>query len=104
MENMHFLLSSYDSSMPLHLGFKYGNPAIRQGFMSGGSGYMLTKEAIRRFVEIALRPEQNKLNRLTKNNSLCVSGEQGPEDLNLGKSVFLMTIVLLTSINYILYK
>lgn len=62
--------------------------------MSGGSGYILTKEAIRRFIEIALLPENNenhhritaKTNSTANGGDLCVSGNEGPEDLNLGNN------------------
>ena len=84
LENMHYLLSGFDASTALHLGFRYKNPGVRQGFMSGGSGYVLTKEAIRRFVEIGL-PKLNS-QQITDNvtDTLCASGPKGHEDLNLG--------------------
>jgi glycoprotein-N-acetylgalactosamine 3-beta-galactosyltransferase len=84
MENMRYLLSGFNASAALHLGFKYKHPDVRKGFMSGGSGYVLTKEAIRRFVKIGL-PKLNASNLIDNvNDSLCVSGPKGLEDLNLG--------------------
>lgn len=96
MENMRHLLLSFNASLPLHLGFRYQyeSPAMRQdrnqGFMAGGSGYILTKEAIRRFVEIALvkinstDPDGNASGNVISEN-LCVPGHEGLEDVNLGK-------------------
>ncbi|KAK4010386.1 hypothetical protein OUZ56_019530 [Daphnia magna] len=83
MENMRHLLSHFNASMPLHLGFKYQHPKVQQGFTSGGSGYILTKVAIRRFVETALARSRNSRGKLAT-NSQCVLDHQGPEDLNLG--------------------
>ena len=84
---MRYLLLTFNASTPLQLGFKFGHSrAIRQGFMSGGAGYILTKEAIRRFVEIGLNQGNTPKANTTENikNSLCASGHQGPEDVNLG--------------------
>jgi glycoprotein-N-acetylgalactosamine 3-beta-galactosyltransferase len=91
MDNMRFLLSSFDASTPLHLGFRYENPNNGYQFMSGGSGYVLTKESIRRFVEIGLanvnstEQESSETGNSTfSKNSLCESDPIGGEDLNLG--------------------
>lgn len=85
---MRYMLSSFNASTPLHLGFKYKNPAINQGFMSGGPGYILTKETIRRFVETAFRNENSphlKSNQTV--TSMCSPGQQGLEDFNLGINI-----------------
>lgn len=85
MENMRHFLSSYNASTALHLGFKYQNPTTLENFISGGSGYILSKEAIRRFVEIAL-PQTDPIGPVGDNNlnrSFCLSGQTGTEDVNL---------------------
>lgn len=50
MENLHYVLSQYDPEKPLYLGRRF-TPFISQGYMSGGAGYVLSKEALRRFVK-----------------------------------------------------
>ncbi len=89
MDNMRHLLSSFDPSAALHLGFCYEDPNNGQHFMSGGSGYVLTREAIRRFVEIGLAGNDSiRLKDDQTNNSTLISpcsiGHQGLEDVNLG--------------------
>ncbi|XP_062291457.1 glycoprotein-N-acetylgalactosamine 3-beta-galactosyltransferase 1-like [Scomber scombrus] len=50
MENLRYVLSKYDPEKPLYLGRRF-TPFISQGYMSGGAGYVLSKEALRRFIK-----------------------------------------------------
>ncbi|KAM6958815.1 glycoprotein-N-acetylgalactosamine 3-beta-galactosyltransferase 1 [Aplochiton taeniatus] len=49
MENLRHTLSKYSPEDPVYLG-RHFSPFIAQGYMSGGAGYVLSKEALRRFV------------------------------------------------------
>lgn len=60
VENLRFMLYPYSTHYPLYFGFKF-KEYVEQGYMSGGAGYVLSKEALRRFVEEAL-PDHNKCN------------------------------------------
>uniref|UniRef100_A0A3B1IYD0 Glycoprotein-N-acetylgalactosamine 3-beta-galactosyltransferase 1 n=1 Tax=Astyanax mexicanus TaxID=7994 RepID=A0A3B1IYD0_ASTMX len=48
-ENLRYLLSKYNTEDPVYLGRRF-KPFIAQGYMSGGAGYVLSREALRRFV------------------------------------------------------
>ncbi|XP_074543047.1 glycoprotein-N-acetylgalactosamine 3-beta-galactosyltransferase 1-like isoform X2 [Halichoeres trimaculatus] len=50
VENLRYLLSKFDTEKPLYMGRRF-RPFISQGYMSGGAGYALSKEALRRFVK-----------------------------------------------------
>ena len=91
IENMRFLLSSFNASAPLQLGFRIESPINGNHYMAGGSGYVLTKEAIRRFVEIGIaetKSTENKSRIIGKstiyNDSLCSFDPNVGEDVNLG--------------------
>ncbi|XP_034457103.1 glycoprotein-N-acetylgalactosamine 3-beta-galactosyltransferase 1 [Hippoglossus hippoglossus] len=50
VENLRHTLNNYDTEKPLYFGRRFA-PFISQGYMSGGAGYALSKEALRRFVK-----------------------------------------------------
>ena len=55
VENLRYMLQPYDASKPIYFGCKF-KPYVSQGYMSGGAGYVLSKEALRRFVKQGTYP------------------------------------------------
>ncbi|XP_043272134.1 glycoprotein-N-acetylgalactosamine 3-beta-galactosyltransferase 1-like [Venturia canescens] len=72
VENLRHMLSSYDPMSPLYFGCRF-KPFAKQGYMSGGAGYVLSKEGLRKFVEEAL-----------PDNSTCRGDAGGAEDVEMG--------------------
>ncbi|KAM4702237.1 glycoprotein-N-acetylgalactosamine 3-beta-galactosyltransferase 1-like isoform 1-T2 [Discoglossus pictus] len=50
MENLRFMLSNYTPDQPIYFGKRF-RLFVDQGYMSGGAGYVLSKESLSRFVE-----------------------------------------------------
>lgn len=50
VDNLRWMLSNYTSDQPIYFGKRF-KPFAKQGYMSGGAGYVLSKEALNRFVE-----------------------------------------------------
>ncbi|KAL4003755.1 Glycoprotein-N-acetylgalactosamine 3-beta-galactosyltransferase 1 domain protein [Acanthocheilonema viteae] len=73
VENLRFMLLAHDPSEPVWFGCKF-KPFTKQGYMSGGAGYVLSRAALKKFVTEAL-PDPNK----------CKKSEAGAEDAEIGK-------------------
>uniref|UniRef100_A0A8C0GWC3 N-acetylgalactosaminide beta-1,3-galactosyltransferase n=1 Tax=Chelonoidis abingdonii TaxID=106734 RepID=A0A8C0GWC3_CHEAB len=50
LDNLRWLLANHKPEEPVYFGKRF-KPFVKQGYMSGGAGYVLSKEALRRFVE-----------------------------------------------------
>ncbi|XP_064648226.1 glycoprotein-N-acetylgalactosamine 3-beta-galactosyltransferase 1-like isoform X2 [Lineus longissimus] len=70
LENLRHLLSNFNSEDPIYFGRKF-KKYVRQGYFSGGAGYVLSRESLRRFVEKGL-------------NGICRPNNGGAEDVELG--------------------
>ena len=71
MENLRLLLTTYDANDPTYLGCRF-RPIAPEGYNAGGAGYVLSRTALRQFV--------NDLNR-----TLCPYGLNVDEDATLGR-------------------
>ncbi|KAI8119306.1 Glycoprotein-N-acetylgalactosamine 3-beta-galactosyltransferase 1 [Lucilia cuprina] len=72
MENLRAFLYSMSPNAAVYFGSKF-KPHVRQGYMSGGAGYVLSKEALRLFAEHAY-----------PNRVLCRQTPGGSEDKEMG--------------------
>ncbi|KAM4701278.1 glycoprotein-N-acetylgalactosamine 3-beta-galactosyltransferase 1-like [Discoglossus pictus] len=50
MENLRFMLSNYTPDQPIYFGKRF-KLFVKQGYMSGGAGYVLSKKALNLFVD-----------------------------------------------------
>ncbi|XP_068121248.1 glycoprotein-N-acetylgalactosamine 3-beta-galactosyltransferase 1-like [Hyperolius riggenbachi] len=50
VENLRWMLSNYTPDEPIYFGRRF-KPYVKQGFMSGGAGYVLSRKAVKHFVE-----------------------------------------------------
>lgn len=73
VENLKHFLQSKDPDVPIYFGNKFKN-MVKQGYMSGGAGYILSREALKRFISIALA-----------NDVPCYKDNKGPEDVEMGR-------------------
>ena len=72
MENLRHMLSRFTPEEPIWFGRRF-RPYVPGGYMSGGAGYVLSKEAVTRFVTLAL-----------KDDGICRTDPGGAEDVEIG--------------------
>lgn len=77
LDNLRWLLSRYNPEQPIYFGRRF-KPYVKQGYMSGGAGYVLSKEALRRFVDAF------KTEKCTHSSSI--------EDLALGRCMEIINV------------
>ena len=75
VENLRYMLQSYNSSEPIYFGHKF-KPYVHQGYMSGGAGYVLSKKALEEFVTKGINDKTGKM---------CHQNSKGSEDIELGR-------------------
>ncbi|XP_029836768.3 glycoprotein-N-acetylgalactosamine 3-beta-galactosyltransferase 1 [Ixodes scapularis] len=73
LENLRYFLLDKNSSEPVYYGCRF-KPFVKQGYMSGGAGYVLSREALRRLIEVGLRDPKK-----------CRADGRGAEDVEMGK-------------------
>ncbi|XP_078621352.1 glycoprotein-N-acetylgalactosamine 3-beta-galactosyltransferase 1-like [Branchiostoma floridae x Branchiostoma japonicum] len=72
MENLRFMLSEYTPDAAMYFGFRF-KTIVKQGYMSGGAGYVISREGVNRVVQGLNVPGK------------CKEGQGGAEDAELGK-------------------
>ncbi|KAL8567972.1 hypothetical protein ACOMHN_029147 [Nucella lapillus] len=86
MENLRYMLSAYDTKDPIYFGQMFKS-VVKQGYASGGAGYVLSKEALRRMITKGL------------NNSTLCRPDGGAEDVELGKCLLNLGVRIQSSMD-----
>ena len=76
VENLRYFLSQEDTNKPVYFGKRFRS---FNGYNSGGAGYVLSKEALRRFG--------------ARKSDVC-KDDLGPEDVNMGKCMKILEVEL----------
>ncbi|XP_017047386.1 glycoprotein-N-acetylgalactosamine 3-beta-galactosyltransferase 1-like [Drosophila ficusphila] len=81
MENLRYFLYVNNPKSPVYFGQKF-RTHIKEGYMSGGAGYVLSKMALHRFMKFGFG-----------NGSICSSKTYGYEDVELGRCLAAVGVV-----------
>lgn len=78
VENLRYMLYAYSTSDPIYFGCRMRGAAdLRQGYVAGGPGYVLSQNALHRF---AMAQQQR-----ARDDTCNWYGDGGAEDVELGK-------------------
>uniref|UniRef100_A0AAG5D8A7 Glycoprotein-N-acetylgalactosamine 3-beta-galactosyltransferase 1 n=1 Tax=Anopheles atroparvus TaxID=41427 RepID=A0AAG5D8A7_ANOAO len=80
VENLRYMLYAYSPSYPIYFGCRMLDE-LKQRYMYGGAGYVLSKEAVKRFVEDAIP------------NPQCRPDGGGAEDVEIGKCLEVVNVI-----------
>ena len=94
LDNLRYLLSGLEAGREFVVGHLQHDRGV--SYLSGGSGYVISKPALRHLVESGLDPQGDHLCRLPHPVGQEVSVYPN-EDLQLGKCAFLLSIELIKS-------
>lgn len=53
-ENLRYMLSAYSTKDPIYFGYKFNTTEHKRGYFSDGSGYVMSRQTVRIFVEKVL--------------------------------------------------
>ena len=73
VENLRYFLKDKDPAQPVYYGRRF-SPNVKQGYMSGGAGYVLSREALQRLIVRGLNI-----------SGKCREDDGGAEDVEVGK-------------------
>jgi len=88
MENLRYFLYPYPIDLPLYFGFEF-----TKKFMSGGAGYIVSREAVKVFIEKALPDTKH-----------CKPGNTGVEDVEMGNCLNSVNVTIGDSIIFLYTK
>lgn len=88
LENLRYFLYAYSTTDPIYFGYKMNRPdLVKQGYFSGGAGYVLSQNALHRFAEA-----MNHQLTLQPNANCKIDRDDGVEDIEMGKCMELLGI------------